>query len=98
MAAYIVSVITVLDPENFARFRASSPRPSAGFGGEEVVRGRVLELLEGQGNAADETVAVMRFPDALSARALIASPEFQAMKRQREGLVDVTMRLVAAGE
>ena len=61
MAAYLVSIIRVLDWDKFRVFRANSPRNASRFGGEQLLRGRVVEMLEGPGSPEDETVAVIRF-------------------------------------
>jgi len=94
MTAYLVSIIRILDREKFAEFRASSPRAAAQFGGEEVLRGKVLALLEGTGECQDEMVAVVRFPNAEAARALTQSRQFQEAQQRRRGIVEVNLRLV----
>jgi uncharacterized protein (DUF1330 family) len=93
MAAYIVATVRIDDPERFAAYGKAIAGLSEKHGGEPIVRGPVKDVLEGDG-LVGERVVVTRFPDADSARAYIASPEYQAAKIQREGAATVVMRLL----
>jgi uncharacterized protein (DUF1330 family) len=95
MAAYIVATVTVRDPDRFAAYGKAIAGLSEQFGGEYVVRGQVAEVLEGRAEPG-ERVVVSRFPDAESARAYIASAQYQAAKAARAGAADVVMRLLLA--
>ncbi len=63
------------------------------FGGETLLRGPVLEMLEGEKDLG-ERILVSRFPDAAAARAYVASPEYQTAKQLRAGAARVAIRLV----
>ena len=93
MAAYIVAIVRILDPERFKAYGASLGDLSARHGGEPLVRGQVLAFLEGEG-AAGERVVVTRFTDAAAARGYIESAEYQAAHGLRAGAAEVVMRLV----
>lgn len=95
MPAYIVATVQITDPEKFAVYGAAIKGMSARFGGEPVVAGPVAEILEGDG-VVGERVVVTRFPDADSARAYIASPDYVAAAANRVGAAIVTMRLIHA--
>jgi uncharacterized protein (DUF1330 family) len=62
-------------------------------GGQPVLRGPVVEVLEGEGFVG-ERVVVTRFADAAAARGYLASPEYQAAKDARVGAAVVVMRLL----
>lgn len=93
MAAYIVATVRITDPERFALYAKGIAGLSERFGGEAIVKGAVQELLEGNGEPG-ERVVVSRYPDAESARAYIASAEYQAASAHRVGAAEVTMRLL----
>jgi len=93
MAAYIVATVRIADPDRFAAYTRGIAGLSERFGGEVVVKGPVAELLEGTG-AENERVVVSRYPDALSARAYVGSPEYRAAAAQRAGAAEITMRLL----
>ena len=93
MATYIVATVRITDPDRFAAYGAAIAGLSERFGGEPILRGSVIAVLEGDGPAG-ERVVVTRFPDAVAARDYIASADYRAAVVQRVGAADVTMRLV----
>lgn len=93
MPAYIVATFTVSKRPQFDAYVEAVRGLREIFGGESLMRGLVIETLEG-GAPEGEHVAVLRFPDVHSARAYIASPQYQAGKKLRQGAADVTLRLV----
>lgn len=94
MPAHLVATVRISDPAKFAEYGKAIAGLSERFGGEYVARGKVAEVLEGDSDP-DERVVVVRFPDADSARAYIASPEYQAGAALREGAAEVEMRLLS---
>jgi uncharacterized protein (DUF1330 family) len=95
MPAYIIATVRISDPERFALYAKGIAGLSEKFGGEAVVKGPVAEVLEGDGLVGERGV-VSRYPDAASARAYIASPEYQAAAAHRVGAAEVVMRLIEA--
>ena len=93
MAAYLVSTVRISDAEKFAGYAKAIAGLSERFGGEYLVRGKVADVLEGESDA-NERVVVSRFPDADSARAYLASPEYQAGAALRQGAAEVETRLL----
>ncbi len=93
MAAYIVATVRITDPERFAAYGKAIAGLSETHGGAPIVRGPVVEVLEGR-SPPGERVVVTRFPDADGARAYIASAEYQAAKDARIGAAEVVMRLL----
>jgi uncharacterized protein (DUF1330 family) len=93
MPAYIVAIVQVRDVAAFQAYGAAIAGLAEQFGGEYLVRGPVVETLEGEA-AIGERVVVSCFPDAAAARAFIASPTYVAAKAHRLGAGDVSMRLI----
>ena len=93
MAAYIVATVRIIDPERFADYGRAIAGLSEKHGGAPLVRGPVLEALEGD-PPVGERIVVTRFPDVEAARGYIASPEYQAAKVARDGAAEVEMRLL----
>ena len=93
MAAYIVATVRIGDAEKFAAYGKGIVGLSERFGGEAVVKGPVAEMLEGPA-IPGERIVVTRFADADAARGYIASPEYQAALRLRDGAAEVSMRLL----
>ena len=81
MSAYIIVQITVNDEAAYARYREDVPETIKKFGGEYIVRGGDMELLEGEWNMP--RCVVLRFPDMASARAWYNSSDYQGPKAVR---------------
>jgi uncharacterized protein (DUF1330 family) len=95
MAAYIVATVRITNPEQFKLYGQQIAGLSESFGGEAIVKGAVLDVLEGEGQVG-ERVVVTRFPDADAARAYIGSAQYRAAAVHREGAAVVVMRLIEA--
>ena len=93
MAAFIIATVQVTDPEAFSAYGKANAGLGEKFGGEYLVRGVVSEVLEGD-STIGERVVVVRFANVDSARAYLASPEYQFAKLLREGAAVLTMRLM----
>lgn len=94
MPAYIVATVTITDPPKFGEYIKGIAGLSERFGGETIARGPVSEVLEGEA-VPGERIVVTRYPDVESARAYLASPEYQAAKAHRIGAGTVVIRLIA---
>ena len=93
MAAYIVATVRITDPDLFTVYGKAIAGLSERHGGAPVVRGPVVEVLEGD-SPIGERVVVTRFPDAESARGYIASSEYRTAAAARKGAAEVEMRLL----
>ena len=82
MAAYIVIQIEITDPETFETYRAQVPATLEPYGGEFIVRGGDMEILEGEW--ATPRCVILRFPDMDAAKAWHASAEYQGPKAVRQ--------------
>ncbi len=80
MAAYIAATVKIEDPDRFAAYRKLIAGLSESFGGEPIVQGPVVELLEGDG-VVWERVVVTRSPSAEAARRYIESADIRPPDR-----------------
>lgn len=81
--AYIVVESKITDPEQFQQYAAASPGVAKLFGGEFLVRGGRIDVLEGDWHPTRMTV--LRYPDMATARAMYDSPEYTAARALRAG-------------
>lgn len=82
MAAYVIYQTNVLDPIQYERYKARTPKSIAAFGGRFIVRGGEFEVLEGE-PPLGRTV-VLEFPSMQAAREWYASDEYSAARALRE--------------
>jgi len=74
MSAYVIVQITVNDPETFETYREQVPATIAKYGGEYIVRGGEMEILEGDWPAP--RCVVLKFPDMAAAKAWHGSDDY----------------------
>ena len=72
--AYVVAQVDVKDPAAYEEYRAQVPATLAKYGGEFLVRGGTVEVLEGDPPLG--RVVVLRFASLDQARAWYRSPEY----------------------
>jgi len=94
MSAYIVVDVTVSDPAHYETYKSLAQDAIAQYGGRYLVRGGETVVLEGEW--APKRVVLLEFPDLATARRFYDSPEYQAAKRAREGVAQMSM-VAAAG-
>ena len=82
MAAYIIVHIEVTDPETFETYRQQVPAIIERHGGEYLVRGGAMEVLEGDWPLP--RVVVLKFPSMDQAKAWHASAEYEGPKALRQ--------------
>src|SRR5262245_9581040 len=93
MAAYlIVDIGPIHDEKAYAAYRASVSSTIARAGGEYLVRGGGVQVLEG--NWLPQRVVVVRFDSADAARRWWSSGEYAELKSLRQGSAATRMILV----
>ncbi|MDP6895525.1 MAG: DUF1330 domain-containing protein [Rhodospirillales bacterium] len=75
MAAYVIVQVTVSDEEAYAQYREQVPATIAKYGGEYLVRGGDMEILEGEWPAP--RCVVLKFKDMGSAKAWHGSEDYK---------------------
>jgi len=81
--AYLIVESNITDPETFKRYMAAAPEVVKSFGGEYLVRGGRVEVLEGDWQPPRLTV--LSYPDFETARAMYDSPGYVAARALRQG-------------
>ena len=81
MKGYVIFQEDVFDQEEFERYKTMSPASIEKFGGEFVVRGGDIEVLEGGFNHG--RIVVLAFPTVDQARTWYHSDEYSDAKALR---------------
>jgi len=92
MPAYVIVETDITDPARYEEYRKLTPAAIAAHGGRFLVRGGVVETLEG--DWTPKRMVVLEFPDMESARRFYDGPEYVEARRVREGAA--RMRMVLA--
>ena len=93
--AYIVVESKISDPEQFKAYMAAAPTIVKAFGGEYLVRGGRIEVLEGTWTPPRMTV--LRYPSFEAAKAMYDSPEYVAARQLRAGAAAVFNMVLVEG-
>lgn len=81
MTAYLIVDIEVHDPETYDKYKAKAPEFVARHGGEYIVRGGKVDVIEGDWHP--NRVIVLRFPDAAAAHAFLEDPGYAPVAELR---------------
>ena len=92
MAAYLIVDVVVTDPAGYEQYRAGVPALIRKHGGEYLVRGGNLEVIEGAWKP--QRLVVLRFPDRAAAQAFIDDPEYRPLKELRHRVARTDLVLV----
>jgi uncharacterized protein (DUF1330 family) len=92
MAAYIIVQVDVTDPEIYETYRQQVPPTLEMFGGEFIVRGGDMTVLEGEW--LWPRCVVLRFPDMASAKAWHDSEVYAGPKALRQSASQGNMIVV----
>ncbi len=96
MAAYLIALIDVKDPEAYRAYTARSPAAIAKYDGRFLARGGPSISLEG--DAVAGRVVIIEFPTLEHARTFYASTEYQQAKMFRKGAAAATFFAVQGVE
>ncbi len=86
MTAYMIAQVDVTDPEKFEAYRALVPGTLEKYGGEYIVRGGEMAVLEG--DMAYPRVVVIKFPDLDAIKRWHASEEYAMPLKMRQASAD----------
>jgi len=81
--AYVIVESKIADPEQFKKYMAAAPDIVKSFGGEYLVRGGRIDVLEGTWQPPRLTV--LRYPSFDAARTMYDSPAYVAVRKLRAG-------------
>jgi uncharacterized protein (DUF1330 family) len=92
MPGYFIAYVDVTDPEKYKSYTALTPAAVGAYGGEFVVRGGNLSVVEGPGE--DRRCVVIKFPSVEAAHAFWNSPEYTSAKQERIGAATMHAMIV----
>ena len=92
MTAYVIYQGEVLDPEQYERYKEKSGPAVAASGGEFIVRGGDIDLLEGAAPAG--RTVVLKFASMEAARAWYDSDQYREAKALRQGAARADVYIV----
>ena len=92
MAAYIIALIEVTDPQRYAEYTKLTPAAIERYGGKFIVRGGEKLTLEGP--QENRRVVVLEFPTFQQAQTFFHSPEYEHAKSFRQGAADASFVLI----
>lgn len=84
--AYLIAEIDVKDPDTYARYREAAPASVAKYGGEYLVRGGRMEVVEGGERLP--RIVVLRFPSFEQAKAWYTSEDYAPLRDLRLSATD----------
>ena len=94
-AAYLIVESQVTDPEVFKRYMAAAPEVVKAFGGEYLVRGGKMHVLEGDWQPPRLTV--LRYPSFEQAQAMYDSPGYVHARSLRQGATALFNMVIVEG-
>ena len=94
-SAYLIVESKVTDPEAFKRYMDAAPAVAKAFGGEYLVRGGRMQVLEGDWQPPRLTV--LRYPSIEQAQAMYDSPGYVAARAMRQGATACFNMVVVEG-
>lgn len=86
MAAYLIVRANVTDWDRFTHYLQASPAVIAKFGGRHIARGGETVTLEGP--EEKRRVVLIEFPSMEQAKKFYNSPEYQQVRKLREGAAE----------
>lgn len=89
MPAYIIVETDIHDPEQYERYKQAAPGAIAASGGQFLVRGGEICVLEGDWQP--KRLVVLEFDNLDAAKQFYESPAYEEAKRLREGAADLNM-------
>jgi uncharacterized protein (DUF1330 family) len=92
MTAYLISDISMRDPDAFQIYRTRAAASIAAYGGRYLARGGAIESLEGVWTPRN--IVIVEFPTIEQARAWYRSPEYAFALQVRDDALSRNLILV----
>jgi uncharacterized protein (DUF1330 family) len=89
MAVYLVVNVDVQDPAAYEPYKATVPALIRKHGGEYLVRGGAVEVMEGDWRP--KRMAILKFPSREAAHAFLDDPEYAPLKALRQRIAPTQM-------
>ena len=95
MPAYVVSMMTINDPETYKQYTDRTPPIVKKYGGKFLTRGEEITCVEG--TQYDGRMVILEFPDKASVEAWFADPEYQEAMTFRHAASTMNYLLLQEG-
>lgn len=95
MPAYIVSMMTVHDPETYKKYTDRTPAIVKKYGGKFLTRGDAFTCVEGQ--QYDGRMVILEFPTKADVEAWFADPDYQEAMGFRHAASNMNYLLLQEG-
>lgn len=95
MPAYVVSMMTINDPETYRKYTDRTPPTVARHGGRFLTRGEPIRSVEGE--RYQGRMVILEFPSQAHVDAWLADPEYQAVVGFRHAASVMHRMLVQEG-
>jgi uncharacterized protein (DUF1330 family) len=89
MSVYVIVNINIHDLPTYEAYKTGAPPLVRKHGGEYIARGGAIHVLEGDWNPS--RLALLKFPDIQSVKALLGDPEYQPLKTLRHSIAHTQM-------
>ena len=89
MSVYVIVNINIHDLPVYEAYKTGAPPLVRKHGGEYIARGGAIHVLEGDWNPS--RLALLKFPDIQSVKALLDDPEYQPLKALRHSIAHTQM-------
>ncbi len=95
MSTYVISMMTVNDPEGYSKYTDRTPPIVKKYGGKFLTRGEEVTTMEG--TPYEGRMVILEFPDKASIEAWFNDPEYQEAMKFRHASSTMHMLLVQDG-
>lgn len=93
MPAYLIVDTKITDADAYEGYKSQAKPIAEKYGGEYIVRGGAMEVLEVDLWTPTRLV-IVKFPDRAAAKAFIASPEYAPLRALRRANAECTLAIV----
>ncbi len=95
MSAYVISMMTINDPETYRKYTDRTPPTVKKYGGKFLTRGEPVSTFEGE--AYEGRMVILEFPSKAHVEEWMADPDYQAAMTFRHASSTMHMLLVQEG-
>lgn len=95
MPAYVVSMMTITDPEIYKQYTSRTPPIVKKYGGKFLTRGEEITCVEGQDYSG--RMVILEFPSKADVEAWFADPDYQEAMTFRHAASTMNYLLLQEG-
>ena len=95
MAAYVISMMTVNDPDTYRQYTDRTPPTVKKYGGKFLTRGEPVKTVEG--TEYEGRMVILEFPSAEHVESWMADPDYQEAMTFRHASSTMHMLLLQEG-